>query len=190
MNVHYVTSNLRKFQEASYIFRDSKEWNLVHTPLEIEEIQGSPRDIAHHKAQLALMQLQAPLIVEDVSFSCAVLGGLPGPYVKDFLRLLGPAGIARLISQLTPFDDVVEVSCHTVYIAPGQVPIYSVGKKQGQVVPFRDPSGQHSTSWNGIYLQKGESRTFSEMTIEEISQISMRHEALISLVERYRHVCT
>lgn len=79
MHVHYVTSNLRKFQEAFYILKDSKEWNLIHTPLEIEEIQGEPEAIVRHKAKLALTQVRAPLIVEDVSFACAALKGLHDP---------------------------------------------------------------------------------------------------------------
>lgn len=193
MYVHYVTSNLRKFQEASYILKTSKEWNLVHLPVEIEEIQATPFEIVHYKAKSALERLQVPLIVEDVAFTCPLLGGLPGPYVKHFLHSLGPEGLANLIIQASAHEKkppIVEVSCHAVYIAPGGKPIYAVGAMQGMVVPFRDPTGEHAKSWNGIYVQNGQERAFSEMSLEEISQISMRQEALTCLLESYRHVCT
>lgn len=57
-------------------------------------------------------------------------------------------------------------------------------------IAFRDPTGEHAMSWNGIYLQNGQDRTFSEMSLEEICKISMRKEALMHLLESYRHVCT
>lgn len=43
MYVHYVTSNLRKFQEASYILGNSKEWTLVHLQLPFGTQQASMR---------------------------------------------------------------------------------------------------------------------------------------------------
>lgn len=197
MHVQYVTSNLRKFQEAACVLKNTQEWVLQHFPMEIEEIQGTPHEIIHHKARTAFTRLQMPLIVEDVGLSCPILGGLPGPYVKHFLDVLGPAGIARLVHQVSLqygedafLHHVAEVSCHTVYIAPGVSPIYTVGTKQGKIVSFLDPSGQHAKSWNGIFLQEGQSCRFSEMSLEETCAISMRKEALKALLERYRHVCT
>lgn len=191
MDVHYVTSNLRKFQEAAYILKTYPAWNVKHLPLDLEEIQGQPSEIVHHKAQLALAQVKAPLIVEDVSFACPALGGLPGPYIKHFLHALKPEGLAELVHKASPKHTTshpVEVSCHVAYIAPGQEPIYAVGSMQGQVVAFKDPSGRHPMSWNSIYIQEGQVRRFSEMSIDEICQISMRKAALTLLFERVSHV--
>lgn len=199
MDIYYVTSNAAKFQEASYIFRDSQEWNLKQFSMELEEIQGSAEEIVHHKAYQALGAIQAPLIVEDVSLSSPALNGLPGPYVKHFVSALRPAGFARLIEQASVqyadntasfphyFIDGyprVEVSCHAVYIAPGLSPIYAVGTVEGAIVPFLDPSGNHGNNCNSIFIQKGHTRRYSELSLEELSAISMRKEALQLLFEK------
>src|SRR5689334_5760935 len=94
MKIHYVTGNKGKFEEAKRVLNGVE---LVHTNLDLEEIQGSPEAIAQHKIAEAYKKLNAPCMIDDVSVHCAALGGLPGPYIRSFLESLGPQGLAELI---------------------------------------------------------------------------------------------
>ena len=44
-------------------------------------------------------RISGPVIVEDTSLCFNALGGLPGVYIKWFLKNLGPDGLPRLISD-------------------------------------------------------------------------------------------
>ena len=44
-------------------------------------------------------RISGPVIVEDTCLCFNALGGLPGPYIKWFLKNLGPDGLPRLISD-------------------------------------------------------------------------------------------
>ena len=68
------------------------------------DVQGEPEDIAKDKAALAAKQLGKAVVVEDTSLCFNALGGLPGPYIKWFLKNLGPHGLPKLLAA---FDDKV-----------------------------------------------------------------------------------
>ena len=93
MKIEYITSNAQKFEEAHHILSD---WELEQVNIDLTEIQGDRFEIINAKAKEALRILNRPLIVEDVSLCCPAIGGLPGPYVKDFLKKIGDKGIYEL----------------------------------------------------------------------------------------------
>src|SRR5208282_503086 len=101
MKIHYVTSNSGKFEEAAQILQldDLKKrgFEIVHTPLHLEEIQGTSREIALHKIREAHKQIHEPCLIDDISIHCPAIGGLPGPYIRSFLEALDDEGVARLI---------------------------------------------------------------------------------------------
>ena len=85
----YVTGNKKKFEEAKLIL---KNFRLKQEDLDLPEIQGKPEEIIHVKALAAWDILQRPFIIEDVCFNAEALGGMPGPYIKDFLFALTDSG--------------------------------------------------------------------------------------------------
>lgn len=46
--------------------------------------------------------MKAPVIVEDTCLCFNALGGLPGPYIKWFLKKVGPEGLFKMLQG---FDD-------------------------------------------------------------------------------------
>ena len=64
--------------------------------------QGEPEDIAKEKAVLAAQTSGKAVVVEDTSLCFNALGGLPGPYIKWFLKNLGPRDLPKLLAG---FDD-------------------------------------------------------------------------------------
>jgi len=176
MNIYYVTSNEGKFEEAQHILSG---WTLVRSDLDLPELQGEREDIVREKAKEGLRRIGHSLIVEDVSVHCHALGGLPGPYIKDFLKKLGFQGLYELVHKYP--DHRVDVICTVAYIEPNKEPILFEGLIHGTIVAPRGDTHHGRLSWNPIFLPAGGTKTFGEVSIKDISELSMRNIALIKL---------
>ena len=60
--------------------------------LDLPEYQGTPEEVARTKCEEAAKHIQGPVLVEDTSLCFNALGGMPGPYIKWFLKSCGPSG--------------------------------------------------------------------------------------------------
>ncbi len=180
MKIHYVTGNKGKFEEAAKVLDlldlAKRGFELVHTPMDLEEIQGSSRHIAEHKILEAYSRLDEPCLIDDISLHCPALGGLPGPYVRAFLEAIGEEGIAKLISHYP--DSSCQVVCHIVFAQNADKIHVFEGALDGNIVAPRGTRMAHKHSWNSIVEAAGTGKTFAEMTLEESSQISARSRAL------------
>jgi len=65
-------------------------------------LQGDPLEVAREKVNIAFQQTKRPVLVEDTSLCFNAYKGLPGPYIKWFLKNLGPEGLAKMVE---PFPD-------------------------------------------------------------------------------------
>ena len=66
---------------------------IVSKDIDLPEYQGEPDDIARQKCEEATKHVSGPVLIEDTSLCFNALGGLPGPYIKWFLKNLGPEGV-------------------------------------------------------------------------------------------------
>lgn len=176
MKIEYITSNRKKFEEAQHVLW---EWELEQVDVDLIEIQGDPSEVIFAKAKEAFRILKRQLIVEDVSLCCSAIGGLPGPYVKDFLKKIGDQGLFELIHRYS--DHRVQAICMVAYIKPGIEPVIFEGAIHGTIVAPRGSTRHGQVSWNTIFLPDSSNKTFGELTIEEHSRISMRNIALNKL---------
>lgn len=58
----------------------------------VPELQGTTQEVAIEKCRRAAELLQGPCITEDTALCFEALNGLPGPYIKHFLKGLGLDG--------------------------------------------------------------------------------------------------
>lgn len=66
---------------------------LKQVDVDLPEYQGSsPEEIARLKCHHAVRMVGGPVLVEDTCLAFDALKGLPGPYIKWFLRAVGPEG--------------------------------------------------------------------------------------------------
>ncbi len=178
MEIHFVTGNQGKFDEVKLILKD---WTLVRSDIDLEEIQGTPEEIVTTKAKTAYSLLNKPLVVEDVSFCCSALGGFPGPYIKDFLRALGDGGISEVIHTLG--DRRASVHSRICFMeAPDTFHIFE-GSLQGTIVPPKGETKIGKYSWNSIFQPDGQELTMGEMTMKQHSEVSHRRQAFSKLAE-------
>jgi inosine/xanthosine triphosphate pyrophosphatase family protein len=67
----------------------------AYTDRPVPEIQGTTQEVALAKVKAAAAALGAACVTEDTALGFEALGGLPGPYIKDFLETVGHDGKLR-----------------------------------------------------------------------------------------------
>ena len=120
-----------------------------------------------------------PVIIEDTSLCFNALNGLPGVYIKWFLKKLGPEGLFKLLGA---YDDKSAVA-QTIFgycEGPGEPVKLFPGKVDGEIV---SPRGSREFGFDPCFLPKDSSLTYGEMTKEDKDKISHRVKALAGLVE-------
>lgn len=180
MRLHYVTSNTTKFEEAALILRSLAGIEVLHSYLELDEIQGTSREIAFHKVSQAFALLRESSLIDDVSFHIDALNGLPGPYIKAFLEALGEEGVWRVLQR---FENRGCSALCTICIQEHKdsIPHIFEGSLRGTIVPPKGEMRHGKLSWNSFFQPEGYDKTMGEMTLEELSQLSPRHKALTLL---------
>ncbi|KAJ7370896.1 hypothetical protein OS493_028967 [Desmophyllum pertusum] len=132
--------------------------------------------------QNKLKEVAGPVIVEDTCLCFSALGDLPGPYVKWFLKKLGPEGLYRL---LTGWEDKSAYALCTFAYSTGKLedPIMLFrGKTMGKIV---EPRGPRNFGWDPCFQPDGFDQTYAEMPSEIKNSISHRGKALKALKEYF-----
>jgi len=184
MRLHYVTSNKTKYDEANLILHRAPNMleniDLVHTHIDLDELQGEAEIIVSQKVERAFHLLQAPVIVDDISFGLDAILGLPGPYIRSFLETLKVEGLWDLASRYE--NRQCQATCYIALKLSERDPCRLFhGSIRGTIVAPQGTLHHGPSSWNSIIQPEGHSKTVAQMTLEECSQISPRNRALSSL---------
>lgn len=171
-----VTGNQGKLRELQAIFPGNIK--LIAQDLDLPEIQSlDSEEIIRDKLQKAYTIAKEPVIAEDVSAGLACLDGLPGPFVKYFVKKLGRDALWRLAE---PCDDKsVRITCTMGYY-DGQDFFIVEGVLDGSVT---QPRGENGFGFDFAVVPKGEERTMAEMTPAEKNSISHRGAAVRKLAD-------
>lgn len=171
-NITFITGNAGKARELQ---------RYLHTPvdhhsLDLIEIQSpKPQEIIEYKTKEAYRILQKPVLVEDTSLTFHALNQLPGTFIKWFLKDLGLQGLCTLLDG---YDDRTAMA-HTMYgLYDGKELHIFEGKAEGYIA--KEPKGEEF-GWNPIFIPKGYTQTWGEMSQEEKDKTSMRKIALDKL---------
>ncbi|HJX05655.1 MAG TPA: RdgB/HAM1 family non-canonical purine NTP pyrophosphatase [Candidatus Nanoarchaeia archaeon] len=185
MKLYFVTANKEKFREVKDILQG---FEVEQLDIDLPELQGEPDEIAKEKARLACDKIGKTgktgeaVFVEDTSLCFNALNGLPGPYVKDFIRKIGIAGLYELAKRC---DDKSAVAIASIgFCKPGKEPLVFQGKVKGIIV---SPRGDTRFQWDQIFMPDSYDKTFSEMSVEEKNKISHRKLAFEELRKWLEH---
>lgn len=179
-DIIFITGNQAK---ADYLAKWLGQ-PIEHQKVDLEEIQSlDPREVVEDKARRAYEMVGKPVLVEDVQLSFNALGGkLPGTYIKWFLEEMGNEG---LVKMLNAFDDRTATASIMYGLFDGNELHTFEGKKHGHItteLPKTDNDGWHgSKSWNFGFIPDGATKTYAEMTDEELKPFSHRAEAIAKL---------
>lgn len=179
----FVSGNKGKLREVNAFLEGCFEKPLEAIDIDLPELQGEPHYIAREKCLMAVAQAKRPCFVEDTSLCFNALKGLPGPYIKWFLKKLGHDGLNKM---LVGFEDkTAYAQCVFAYTdgVGKEVHIFD-GRCPGIIRPAR---GDNQFGWDPIFQPADhinpKKLTFAEMSKEEKNIISHRGNALAKLKE-------
>lgn len=177
---------------------------IVNQDIDLPEYQGEPDQVSRLKCKSAFEIVKAPVIVEDTSLCFNALGGLPGPYIKWFLKKIGSDGLFKMLHG---FDDhSAQALCSFAY-CDGDVDNIKLFNVRRTVVRhlslsillcklhFNDvndcflkkgittgtivsPRGSHGFGWDVCFQPDGYTQTYAEMDANDKNKISHRKRAV------------
>jgi XTP/dITP diphosphohydrolase len=177
-----VTSNEGKAREFAAALA-GLPWRVERVAMEYQEVQADTLDrVAEDSALwlLAFGAVEPPFVLEDAGLFVEALDGFPGVYSAYAFRTLGCEGILRLMEGRDDREATFE-SRLALVLSDDSVELLA-GTCQG-TLPTR-ARGAEGFGFDPVFVPRGETRTFGEMSIGEKEALSHRGRALARLKER------
>ena len=180
--INFVSGNKNKLKELNEILSSSiKDIEVKQLDIDLPELQGYPEDIVKGKLKLALEKakdLKGPVLVEDTSLCFNAYGGLPGAYIKYFLKAIKPEGLYKMACA---FDDhsAYAQSIYGLQKNEKEEPKLFIGKTDGEIV---SPRGDNNFGWDPCFKPSCSKKTFAEMDDNEKNKISHRGKSTRAMI--------
>ncbi len=177
----FVTGNQAK---ANYLEQWLKH-PVVHQKCDVDEIQSLDlREVVGHKAHAAYAKLGKTVLVEDVALTFHAWNRLPGPLIKWYLEELGTDKLAQQMREETDRRATAAIAYglydgQNLEIFEAAVP----GTVALEPRSLGESKWKGSKSWNSLFIPDGSSKTYGEMTDEELQGFSHRFIAIQKLSE-------
>lgn len=167
-----VTTNEDKISEINEILGTGHKVSKIDVP----EIQSLDLDeVITHKAKVAYEKIKKPVLVTDVSLEIEGLNGLPGPFVKYFIKTLGPENTVKLIKNKNTRTKVTDA----VAIYDGKILKIFKGIIYGKVIS--KSKGKNGFGFDFVFIPGGYTKTYAQMSLSLKNKISHRARALNKL---------
>ena len=176
--VWFLTSNKGKFREAAGVAAASglKLRMLAGPKIEIQS--DSLSEIASYAAEEAANRLGFPVIAEDAGLFIDELNGFPGPYSSYVYKRLGNDGIIKLMENVSHRD--ARFSSVVSFCVPKTNARCFTGSVAGRIGLCS--RGTRGFGFDPIFLpNRGDGRTFAQMTIKEKNKFSHRAASFAKL---------
>ena len=180
--INFVSGNKNKLRELNDIFHEHfKDIQIKQLDIDLPELQGFPEDIVKGKLKLALEKaknLQGPVLVEDTSLCFNAYGGLPGAYIKYFLKAIKPEGLYKMACA---FEDhfAVAQSIYGLQKNEKEEPHLFVGRTDGEIV---EPKGDNNFGWDPCFKPSCSKNTYAQMDEKEKNKISHRGKSTKAMI--------
>ena len=177
--INFVSGNKNKLRELNDIFHEHfKDIQIKQLDIDLPELQGFPEDIVKGKLKLALEKaknLQGPVLVEDTSLCFNAYGGLPGAYIKYFLKAIKPEGLFKMACAFEDHSAVAQ-SIYGLQKNEKEEPHLFVGRTDGEIV---EPKGDNNFGWDPCFKPSCSKNTYAQMDEKEKNKI---HYKLIFII--------
>ena len=181
--INFVSGNKNKLRELSDIFQKYiKDIGIKQLDIDLPELQGLPEDIVKGKLKLALekaKKLEGPVLVEDTSLCFNAYGGLPGAYIKYFLKAIKPEGLYKMACAFEDHSAYAQ-SIYGLQKNTKEKPQLFVGRTDGEIV---SPRGDNNFGWDPCFQPKNYKETYAEMAEEEKNKISHRGKSTKEMID-------
>ena len=172
----FATRNQNKLAEYQRILKKHVEGRDLHVP----EIQDSdPLKVLEEKAKAAYFINKGPIFVEDTSLTLVTLDNMVGPFADNETNTqLKLEAICRMFSPMQKRDALLQIG---FALFDGQDVHTWIGKMPGVIAP--EPLGANGFGFDPIFIPKGSSKTYAQMSDKEKDLFSPRKNALLDLVK-------
>lgn len=171
-----VTGNQHKLQEWQRIMAGRVALSSID--IDLDELQSDdPEEILTDKVKRAYEHTQKPVVVEDVSAGLDALDGLPGPFIKFFIKRLGQDALYTLANRQDGAP--ATASCSAAYY-DGSNLLTVRGEVHGTVVA---PRGDSTFGFDVTFVPDGYEQTYAEMDPALKNSLSHRAVAATKLLE-------
>lgn len=180
-DIVFVTGNNNKVKELqSFLHVDGV--SITTRDIDLLEIQDADvLNIVAAKCKGAYERIRREgrtnccVMIEDTCLGFRALNGMPGPYIKWFMKAVGAEGLHQM---LVGFEDKrAEAVCIYALMTDESRILFCRGSVQGRIV---EPRGA-SWGWDPVFEEERCSRTFGELKGEEKLRFSHRSAALTVL---------
>lgn len=177
----FVTGNANKLKEVQMLLSPidgQKSVMLSNEPLDLDELQDIDLEaIALNKCKQAveLLGVGKPVFVEDTALRFDEFNGLPGAYIKWFLKSMS---LEKIVKLLEPFENKAAEAVTTIAYADetGEYHVFQ-GITKGKIVNSRGPT---NFGWDSIFEpNEGKGMTYAEMDKDFKNTISHRGKAFV-----------
>lgn len=174
--IFLVTGNPNKLKEWQQILPSDITMDIAD--IDLVEIQSdNPEEIITDKARRAFAAIGKPVVVEDVEAGLEKLHGLPGPFIKFFLKKLGNDALYQLAGRE---GEHATISCSIAYY-DGKTMLTVRGDVPGTIVA---PRGNEGFGFDVTFVPEGGTQTYAEMDDEKKNSLSHRQKAIRLLIEK------
>ena len=184
--INFVSSNKNKLRELNEMFNEHfKDVEVKQLNIDLPELQGLPEDIVKGKLKIALEKsknLKGPILVEDTSLCFNAYGGLPGPYIKYFLKAIKQEGLYKMACV---FDDhsAYAQSIFGLQKGENEEPNLFIGKTEGEIVFPRGQKNFGLLGWDPCFKPNCSNKTYAEMEEDEKNKISHRGKSTKAMID-------
>ena len=173
-NITYITGNQHKADYLANYLGHPIEYQKV----DLDEIQSMDlMEIVRHKVRQAYNVIKKPVVVEDTSLEFKALGGLPGPFIKHFLKQMSEEDICSLLDGK---DRAANARCVFGYF-DGENEVYFEGGVGGTVA--EKPAGNGGYGFDSIFIPEGGSFTRAEQNEEDHKITYLKMKPIMQLKE-------
>ena len=174
-DITFVTGNIAKVKETESILG----FPLKVRDIDIQEIQETDLEkIALHKLLEAFRKVKGPVIVDDVGLYIKAWNNFPGPLIKWILKSSG--GNASLLLKLMKGEKNRSATARlAIGYHDGNAPHIFIGETEGVI--SEEIRGENGFGWDPVFIPKGFSKTYAEMSPSEKKQTSHRRRGLDKL---------
>jgi XTP/dITP diphosphohydrolase len=178
--VVFVTKNQNKIEELSPLFKEF-DVDFIQSALEKHEIRSDEvKDIAREAAIRAYSEVGSPVVVDDTGLHISALNGFPRSYPAFVLTTIGLVGILKLMKNEENRDAFFTTA---VGYCDSEGPRTFVGHMHGTISELE--IGTAGFGYDPIFIPKGYSKTYAQLSFSEKIQVSHRTKAFREFLKWY-----
>lgn len=184
--INFVSGNKNKYRELKDLLTEHlKDIEVRQLDIDLPELQGVPEEIVRGKLKLALEKtknLEGPILVEDTSLCFNAYGGLPGPYIKYFLKAIKQEGLYKMACAFEDHSAYAQ-SIFGLQKNEKSEPQLFIGRTEGEIVSPRGQKNFGLSGWDPCFKPNCDNKTYAEMEEDEKNKISHRGKSTKALID-------